>query len=226
MATDDNTSTNVSDAPSALRVAERYPLVAPEVEREFRRICPTLELIDFNSCSTDIHWILFSGTEADLLRSGVIGPSMIAVRPKRNVHCGGVSTKRLAGDRVEVRMDLKESLDRAHPLAPLASWNWEALVEKTENPGPPRKASSLTPSLLDTPCPPELDAARRRALLAIAQLSEISHSLPRVTDEIFRRLRSIEELMRREMERIAEQAKPARPSFLKLVVNNDDEART
>jgi hypothetical protein len=33
---------------------------------------------------------------------------------------------------VKVRLDLDESLDRAHPLAPLAIWNWQALVDQSE----------------------------------------------------------------------------------------------
>jgi hypothetical protein len=228
MATDDNTSTNVSHAPSALRVAERYPLVAPIVEREFKRICPTLELIDFNSCSTDIHWIVFSGTEAELLRLRVIDSSMIAVKPKRVFRSDNgrdhIKTTRLAGDRIEVRMDLNESLDRAHPLGPLASWNWEALVEKAE--GRPSSAAGAgkawrPPSLLTARCPPELQAARRQALLAIAQLQSAAYEFPQIEDEIRRRLLSLEDLLRRETERRAPQAKAARPSYLRLVVDNE-----
>jgi hypothetical protein len=68
---------------SALRVAEHYPAVAPVIEREFKRICPMLELLDFNSDGNRWSWILFSGAETEILRLGVIDSSMIAVRPKR-----------------------------------------------------------------------------------------------------------------------------------------------
>jgi hypothetical protein len=112
-------------------------------------------------------------------------------------------------------MDLNESLDRAHPLGPLASWNWEALVEKAENPG---KAPTRPPSLLNTRCPPELQAARQRALVSLGKLAEFADSFPKqVAAEIMRRVLSLEELLRRETERRAPQVKPARPSYLRLV---------
>ena len=65
-----------------------------------------------------------------------------------------------------------------------------------------------------------------QAVVALGKLAQVADSLPpQASSEMYRRLLSLEELMRREMERQAEQAKSARPIFLKLVVNNDDEAR-
>jgi hypothetical protein len=115
-----------------LMVCREYPNVGPIVEREFKRICPTLELLDFNAAHV-FHWIEFSGSEAEILRLGVVNSSMIAVRPKRRVHIPNVGrTLRRVGDRVEVHLCLNEELDRAHPLAPLAIWNWQSLLDQSE----------------------------------------------------------------------------------------------
>jgi len=146
------------DAPaaSALRVAEKYPAFAPMVERVFKRICPTLELInfDFGADRADgwrnYAWILLSGAESELLGLGIIEAAMIPVRPKRVVYfpfpCWTVIVKRHAQGRLSVRMDLNEdTLDRAHPLAPLASYNWQALVDQSE---PAARIRGMRPSYL------------------------------------------------------------------------------
>lgn len=115
-----------------LMVCRDYPDVGPIVEREFKRICPALELLDFNATHL-FHWISFSGSEAEILRLGVVNSSMIAVRPKRLVHFPDVGwTQRRAGDRVEVHLDLNEELDRTHPLASLAIWNWQSLLDQSK----------------------------------------------------------------------------------------------
>lgn len=63
-------------------------------------------------------------------------------------------------------------------------------------------------------------------MVALGRLAQVADTLPpHACSEMWRRLLSLEDLMRRELERQAESSKPARPSFLKLVVNNDDEAR-
>jgi hypothetical protein len=119
-----------------LRVAEEYPAVAPVVARLFQRICPSVELLDFNALRADgfrwganLHWILFSGTETELLRLSLIEASMIPVRPKRLVHFPGGHVRRLARDRLSVYLCLDESFDRAHPLAALAPWNWPFVID-------------------------------------------------------------------------------------------------
>jgi len=114
-----------------LTVAGEYPEAAPVVARVFKRICPSLELEDFNAIrndgwrhTADYHWINFSGTESELLRQGLIVASMIPVKPKRLNDFAHGWIRRIARGRLSVHFILTESLPRAHRLAPLASWNW------------------------------------------------------------------------------------------------------
>jgi hypothetical protein len=44
---------------NALMVAKNYPAVAPLIEREFKRICPTLELLDFNAGPSRMESIIY-----------------------------------------------------------------------------------------------------------------------------------------------------------------------
>lgn len=124
-----------------LMVAREYPDVAPAVERIFRHEFPTLELLDFNAMRAgdgihiaNYHWISFSGAETELLKLGLIEMWMVPIRPKRRAYFGrgGKDGRdgnsgwvwRLAKNRLSVHLILNEPLDRTHPLAALAPWNW------------------------------------------------------------------------------------------------------
>jgi hypothetical protein len=76
---------------------------------------------------------------------GIIDQSMIAARPKRLKDFSGGWTRRLARNHVSVHLHLDETLDRAHPLAPLASWNWQMLVDQSE---PAARIRGTRPSYL------------------------------------------------------------------------------
>jgi hypothetical protein len=121
-----------------LMIAERYPAAASAVERVFKRLCPTLDLLNFNAqhsdggrCTRGFHWICFSGSETELLEFGLVTAAMLPVRPKR-VSRGHInddsdyfySVARRAGGRFEVFLNLSDSLPRSHVLAPLATYSW------------------------------------------------------------------------------------------------------
>jgi hypothetical protein len=132
----------VGNATPVVRIAEDFPAEAPYIEREFKRLFPTLELLNFNAGHH--HWVSLAGTETELLRLKILDPSMIAVRPKRlaSMHRGPgtpgtcIWTRRGARDRVEAHIELDESLDRAHPFAPFAIWNWRSFVRQCAPPEP------------------------------------------------------------------------------------------
>jgi hypothetical protein len=77
------------------------------------------------------------------------------------------------------------------------------------------------PGLLEARCPPELRAAKRQALLGVARLTEAAENFPsRAESEIRRRVLSLEELIRNELERLTPATEPRLPSHLRLVIDN------
>lgn len=112
-----------------LMIAENYPAAALAVKRIFQRICPTLDLLDFNAFGAgERHWISFSGPETELLRLGLVTAAMLPARPKflfrDKIGDEFYRIRRRAGSRLEVYLPLTESLPRSHLLAPLAAYSW------------------------------------------------------------------------------------------------------
>jgi hypothetical protein len=94
--------------------------------REFKRICPTLELVGFGELYAR-YYIIFSGAESELLELGVVTTDMIPVKPdrkRRTLEGEGHYVWRRAGGRLEVSLPLNEFLPRSHPLAALTTYGW------------------------------------------------------------------------------------------------------
>jgi len=222
-------SKNIPAIRPALKVAEDYPAVASYIDREFKRQFPTLELLDFNAGHH--HWVSLAGTEAELLRLKIVDPSLIAVRPKRLAYSPGakVWTRRRARDLVEAHIDLDESLDRSHPLANFAVWNWEEILKQS------------TP-LPNYSTPREWKSKYKRSLAIAFPIAELfQYSKPgeddlrdqiygirfRFGDRDIQRFTSIIAKFREELFTAIDQAaaidtqQPTRPSFLRLAVDNE-----
>jgi hypothetical protein len=185
----------------------------------------------------------YRGTDAELIAAGVVTTEFL-------VPCPGRPRRDAAGRRVKLERRLEGIRvvtvygdPFTEPRLPAVSQELvnEAIEERRHNndredrqrehvfetplPEPRERLAERAivrpPSLLMARCPPELLAARLQAVTGLAHLATLADNFPaQVTGEIWRRVTSLEELMRRELERLAPAEPRGGPSFLKLVVNN------
>jgi hypothetical protein len=192
-------------------MAEPQTIQAADPKAAFALLYPRLRLV--NACD-EFEEITVDGAAADLIEAGLFTQEMLDALPpcgRKNFYLyEGFSSSVVSKVKAGIRIKLwgkgfqMEALREKLGIKP---------IEAAESGGIDR-----APSLLNTRCPPELQAARQRALVSLGKLAEFADSFPKqVAAEIMRRVLSLEELLRRETERRAPQVKPARPAYLRLV---------